>query len=142
MFKYLNFSFYIIVLSFFLSSFFLLLCQPARPTSLYPFYVSTPILFFLLFDIALKHSFLPFQGVYVKPFCMAMALMLFQQLSGINAVIFNLQTVFNSAGTSDEPAGISSFAVCAVQVVLYNDKKANVCDNHLFQMQNKQKVSL
>jgi hypothetical protein len=65
---------------------------------------------------------------------MAMALMLFQQLSGINAVIFNLQTVFNSAGTSDEPAGISSFAVCAVQVVLYNDKKANVCDNHLFQI--------
>jgi hypothetical protein len=55
---------------------------------------------------------------------MAMALMLFQQLSGINAVIFNLQTVFNSAGTSDEPAGISSFAVCAVQVVLFNYQKS------------------
>ena len=47
---------------------------------------------------------------------MALALMLFQQLSGINAVMFYLQDIFIAAGTDDNPPGISAFLVCLVQV--------------------------
>jgi hypothetical protein len=36
---------------------------------------------------------LNFQGVYVKPFLMALALMLFQQFSGINAIMFYLVSI-------------------------------------------------
>ena len=49
---------------------------------------------------------------------MALALMLFQQLSGINAVMFYLQDIFIAAGNEMEPPGMSAFIVCVVQVTL------------------------
>ena len=48
---------------------------------------------------------------------MAMALMFFQQFSGINAVIFYLQNIFNAAGTEIDPPGMSAFIVVLVQVI-------------------------
>jgi hypothetical protein len=62
----------------------------------------------------------------VKPFCMAMALMFFQQFSGINAVIFNLQGIFMAAGNEIPPSGMSAFVVCLVQVVFHNHQKINM----------------
>jgi hypothetical protein len=47
---------------------------------------------------------------------MAMALMFFQQFSGINAVIFYLQDIFDASGTDMELPGLSAFIVCLVQV--------------------------
>ena len=49
---------------------------------------------------------------------MALALMLFQQLSGINAVMFYLQDIFIAAGNEMKPPGMSAFIVCVVQVTL------------------------
>ena len=68
-------------------------------------------------DHTTKISLYFFQGVYLKPFSMAMALMFFQQFSGINAVIFYLQNIFNAAGTEINPPGMSAFIVCLVQVI-------------------------
>ena len=45
------------------------------------------------------------------------ALMLFQQFSGINAVIFYAQTIFNAAGSTLDPA-ICTIIVGVVQVVM------------------------
>ena len=47
---------------------------------------------------------------------MALALMLFQQFSGINAVLFYLQEIFTATGNELEPVGISAFIICLVQV--------------------------
>ena len=62
-------------------------------------------------------------AVYLRPFLIVMALMFFQQFSGINAVLFYLKDIFIKAG-SDMDAGLSAFIIGLVQVnaVLYNDK--------------------
>jgi hypothetical protein len=70
-------------------------------------------------DQTLNNHCISLQGVYLKPFGMAMALMFLQQFSGINAVIFYLQNIFNAAGTEINPPGMSAFIVCIVQVLNY-----------------------
>lgn len=46
-----------------------------------------------------KASFSDLKQSYIlKPLLIAVALMLFQQLSGVNAVIFNLKTIFAVRG--------------------------------------------
>ncbi|MCL4126465.1 UNVERIFIED_CONTAM: hypothetical protein GTU68_021577 [Idotea baltica] len=52
----------------------------------------------------------------LKPLLMCMGLMLFQQLSGINAVLFNLGIIFKEAG-SDMSSTLSSIIVGLVQVL-------------------------
>lgn len=66
-------------------------------------------------SVSIKQLFT--ESVYLKPFAMACALMLFQQFSGINAVMFYLQNIFNAAGTEINPPGVSAFIVCLVQVL-------------------------
>lgn len=39
----------------------------------------------------------------LKPFLMAVSLMVFQQLSGINAALFNAVAIFESAGSTLDP---------------------------------------
>lgn len=53
--------------------------------------------------------------VYLKPFLIMIALMFFQQWSGINAVLFYLKDVFIKAGSTID-AGLSSFIIGIVQV--------------------------
>ena len=55
------------------------------------------------------------QAVYLKPFGIAIALMFFQQFSGINEVLFYLTKIFGKAG-SDMDLGLSGFIVTLVQV--------------------------
>ena len=50
-------------------------------------------------------------------FIISLALMLFQQFSGINAVIFYTQPIFDSAGSTLDPA-LCSIIVGVVQVVM------------------------
>jgi len=52
----------------------------------------------------------------LRPLLLALMLMLFQQLSGINAVIFYGQQIFDSAGTTMS-ASLESIIVAAVQVL-------------------------
>ncbi|XP_068206136.1 facilitated trehalose transporter Tret1-like [Palaemon carinicauda] len=52
----------------------------------------------------------------LKPLSISLALMFFQQFSGINAVIFNLTSIFKEAGT-DIPESLCSIIVGLVQVV-------------------------
>ncbi|XP_027221001.2 facilitated trehalose transporter Tret1 [Penaeus vannamei] len=64
-----------------------------------------------------KASFSDLKQAYIlKPLLIALALMLFQQLSGINAVIFNLKTIFADSGT-DLSDDVSSIIVGLVQVL-------------------------
>ena len=63
-------------------------------------------------DHTTKISLYFFQGVYLKPFSMAMALMFFQQFSGINAVIFYLQNIWlfvNSISNSNKAQYVMCF---------------------------------
>lgn len=53
--------------------------------------------------------------VYLRPFLIMIALMFFQQWSGINAVLFYLKDVFIKAGSTLD-AGLSSFIIGLVQV--------------------------
>merc|ERR1711997_1198442 len=55
------------------------------------------------------------KAVYLKPFGIAIALMFFQQFSGINEVLFYLTKIFGKAG-SDMDLGLSGFIVTLVQV--------------------------
>ena len=64
--------------------------------------------------ISLKDFFT--KGVYLKPGLIMLALMFFQQFSGINAVLFYLTTIFKSAHV-DISAGLSATIVSIVQVV-------------------------
>ena len=56
------------------------------------------------------------KAVYLKPFGISIALMFFQQFSGINAVLFYLAPIFEKAG-SDLDVGLSSFIVTMMQVI-------------------------
>lgn len=53
---------------------------------------------------------------YWKPFIVAMALMFLQQFSGINAVFFYTQRIFDAAGSSMDP-GLNAFLVALAQVI-------------------------
>ena len=55
------------------------------------------------------------KGVYLKPAMIMLALMFFQQYSGINAVVFYLTDIFQKANTGLN-AGLSATLVSLVQV--------------------------
>ncbi len=55
------------------------------------------------------------KGVYVKPGLIMVALMFFQQFSGVNAVLFYLTDIFIAADTGISP-GLSATLVSLVQV--------------------------
>merc|ERR1712136_214348 len=56
------------------------------------------------------------QAVYLKPFGISLCLMLFQQLSGINEVLFYMNKIFEKANSTLDPS-ISNFIVNTMQVV-------------------------
>ena len=56
------------------------------------------------------------QAVYLKPFGISLCLMLFQQLSGINEVLFYMNKIFEKANSSLDPS-ISNFIVNTMQVM-------------------------
>jgi len=56
------------------------------------------------------------QAVYLKPFGISLCLMLFQQLSGINEVLFYMNDIFAAANSSLDPS-IANFIVNTMQVV-------------------------
>ena len=56
------------------------------------------------------------QAVYLKPFGISLCLMGFQQLSGINQVVFNMYNIFTAANSSLDPS-ISNFIVVLMQVI-------------------------
>lgn len=53
---------------------------------------------------------------FIVPFMFALALMFFQQFSGINAVLFYQGDIFNSAAPSLNPA-VATIVVCVFQVI-------------------------
>lgn len=57
------------------------------------------------------------KGIYLKPGLIMLALMFFQQYSGINAVLFNLTYIFKAANTGLSE-GLSATLVTVVQVTL------------------------
>ena len=56
------------------------------------------------------------QAVYLKPFGISLCLMGFQQLSGINQVVFYMSNIFAAANSSLDPS-ISNFIVITMQVM-------------------------
>lgn len=61
------------------------------------------------------------QAVYLKPFGVSLCLMAFQQLSGINEVVFYMNHIFEAAGSSIDP-GLSNFIVNLMQVTIFGRK--------------------
>ena len=61
-------------------------------------------------------------SVYLKPFAISMALMFFQQFSGINAVLFYLSAIFQATGSSMDP-GLQSFLVGLAQVYTFRSQR-------------------
>ncbi|CAG4967342.1 unnamed protein product [Parnassius apollo] len=57
-----------------------------------------------------------FRGSNFKAFYISCALVFFQQFSGINAVLFYMNTIFNAAGSDLDPS-IATIIIGAVQVV-------------------------
>ena len=55
------------------------------------------------------------EGVYFKPFIVALALFFNLQFSGVNAVYFNLKPIFLKAGSQID-AGLSAFIIGIVRV--------------------------
>ena len=56
--------------------------------------------------------------LFYKPMILSLFLMIFQQFSGINAVIFNMTNIFDDAGVSASiPSKYSSIIVCVIQVI-------------------------
>ena len=53
--------------------------------------------------------------VYLQPFLLMLALMFFQQFSGINAVNFNMVSIFQDVG-SDMDEGLQAFIINIAQV--------------------------
>ena len=64
--------------------------------------------------VSLKEIFT--QAVYLKPFGISLCLMAFQQLSGINFVVFYMNDIFTAANSSLDPS-ISNFIVVLMQVI-------------------------
>ena len=56
-------------------------------------------------------------AVYLKPFALSLVLMILQQFSGINQVLFYLQLIFQKAGSSMDQ-GLSGFITASMQVGL------------------------
>ena len=56
------------------------------------------------------------QAIYLKPFGISLCLMAFQQLSGINQVVFYMNDIFTAANSSLDPS-ISNFIVNTMQVM-------------------------
>ena len=56
------------------------------------------------------------QAIYLKPFGISLCLMAFQQLSGINQVVFYMNDIFTAANSSLD-ASISNFIVNTMQVM-------------------------
>ena len=69
-------------------------------------------------------------GIYLKPLGIVLALMFFQQCSGINAVLFYLQDIFTKAGIDMDP-GLSAFIVTLAQVYFALHLNLNVYYVHL-----------
>ncbi|XP_012523463.1 facilitated trehalose transporter Tret1 isoform X2 [Monomorium pharaonis] len=70
---------------------------------------------------ATRRSGVPFSAMFSTPavkkgFIIAYGLMLFQQMSGVNAIIFYSSDIFSRAGSSIEPS-IATIIVGAVQVI-------------------------
>ena len=59
------------------------------------------------------------QAVYLKPFGISLCLMFFQQLSGINWVLFYMNNIFTAAKSDLDPS-ISNFIVNTMQVTKIN----------------------
>lgn len=55
---------------------------------------------------------------YYKPFAIMMTLMFLQQYSGINAILFYLQAIFDKAGT-EISTGLQATIVSLDQVFIY-----------------------
>ena len=53
--------------------------------------------------------------VYLKPLCISLGLMLFQQFTGVYQILFSLQDIFEKSG-SDLDKGLSAFIVTFMQV--------------------------
>ncbi len=88
---------------------------------------------------AIKLLFYSFQSVYLKPFAMACALMLFQQFSGINAVMFYLQNIFNAAGTEINPPGVDFINILRTNFsyerrffYVHVTRENNICTKNLY----------
>ena len=64
--------------------------------------------------VSLKEIFS--QSIYLKPFGISLALMFFQQFSGINQVLFYMTDIFEAAGSDMNP-GTSNFLVNSMQVI-------------------------
>ena len=58
------------------------------------------------------------QAVYLKPFGISLCLMAFQQLSGINQVLFYMNQIFEKAGSDLDPS-IANFIVNTMQVTTF-----------------------
>jgi len=56
------------------------------------------------------------KGSILKPFGIVMGIMFFQQFTGINAIIYNTVSIFESAGSSIEP-NYATIICGAVQLV-------------------------
>ncbi|CAL4066056.1 unnamed protein product, partial [Meganyctiphanes norvegica] len=64
-----------------------------------------------------KIGFSDLKAPYIlKPLGISLAIMVFQQLSGINAVLFNLVTIFDKAGSSMSP-DVSSIIISVMQML-------------------------
>ena len=69
--------------------------------------------------VSLKEIFS--QRVYLKPFGISLALMFFQQFSGVNFCAFYMTDIFKAAGSDMNP-GTSNFLVNTMQVI-YDDER-------------------
>ncbi len=59
------------------------------------------------------------------PFCLCLATMVFQQWSGVNAIIFNTVTIFNAANVSIDQY-LATNIVGLVQLIATFSKKTNL----------------
>jgi len=57
-----------------------------------------------------------FKGSVMKPFCISMGIMFFQQFTGINAIVNNTVSIFEDAGSS-VPSKYASIIVGAIQLI-------------------------
>ena len=67
-------------------------------------------------------------SVYLKPFALSLGLMFLQQFSGVNQVIFYLQTIFQKSGSTLDQ-GLSSFITSIMQVKIALNLIMQICHN-------------